>query len=81
MLREAGEIHFSDKRGETPTEAFEDGDIDDRKTAPTVKQLMLLAVIKLADHAESPITRLLRDGLRVSRLHRKGVLVVRIRAR
>jgi inosose dehydratase len=79
ILREAGtrttEIHLRNKRGETPTEAFEDGDIDYRKIAATVKQLKLtpLVVIELAYHADTPITRSLRDDLRVSRLYAEGV--------
>ena len=79
ILREAGtrttEIHLRNKRGETPTEAFEGGDIDYRKIAATVKQLKLtpLVVIELAYHADTPITRSLRDDLRVSRLYAEGV--------
>lgn len=82
ILREAGtrttEIHLRNKRGETPTEAFEDGDIDYRKIAATVKQLKLtpLVVIELAYHADTPITRSLRDDLRVSRLYAEEVFAL-----
>jgi inosose dehydratase len=82
ILREAGarttEIHLRNKRGETPTEAFEDGDIDHREIAATIKQLKLkpLVVIELAYHSDTPITRTLRDDLRVSRIYAERVFAL-----
>lgn len=75
LLREAGprvtEVHLRNKKGETPTEAFEDGDIDHYKIAATLKQLKLqpLIVIELAYHADTPITRPFKEDLRVSRIY------------
>jgi inosose dehydratase len=79
ILREAAsrttEVHLRNKTKETPLEAFEDGDIDHREIAATIKQLNLkpLMVIELAYHADTPITRSLRDDLRVSRVYAERV--------
>jgi sugar phosphate isomerase/epimerase len=79
LLREAAsrvtEVHLRNKRGETPTEAFEDGDIDHHEIAATIDRLKLkpLVVIELAYHADTPITRSLRDDLRVSRVYAERV--------
>ena len=79
MLREAGsrvtEVHLRNKRGETPTESFEDGDIDHHKIAATIAQLKLkpLIVVELAYHADTPITRSFEDNIRVSRLYAEKV--------
>lgn len=79
MLREAGsrvtEVHLRNKKGETPTESFEDGDIDHYKIAATIRQLKLkpLIVVELAYHADTPITRSFEDNIRVSRLYAEKV--------
>jgi len=50
---------------------LEDGDIDHREIAATIDQLKLKRwwSSSLAYHADTPITRSLRDNLRVSRLY------------
>jgi sugar phosphate isomerase/epimerase len=79
MLREAGsrttEVHVRNKIGEVPTESFGDGDIDHHKIAATLKQLKLqpLVVIELAYHLDTPITRLFKDNVRLSRIYAEKV--------
>jgi hypothetical protein len=82
LLREAGsrvsEVHLRNKKGETPTESFGDGDIDHYKIAATIKQLNLqpLVVIELAYHADTPITRSFKEDLRLSRLYAEKVFAL-----
>jgi inosose dehydratase len=82
LLREAGsrvtEVHLRNKKKETPLEAFEDGDIDHREIAATLEQLRLkpLVVIELAYHADTAVTRPLRDDLRVSRIYAEKVFAL-----
>ncbi len=82
ILREAGsrttEIHLRNKKIETPLESLEDGDIDHYKIAATVKSLNLkpLVVIELAYHPDTPITRPLKDDLRMSRLYAERVFAL-----
>jgi sugar phosphate isomerase/epimerase len=82
LLREAGsrvsEVHLRNKRGETPTESFGDGDIDHYKIAETIKQLKLqpLVVIELAYHADTPITHSFEENLRLSRLYAEKVFAI-----
>ena len=72
LLREAGrrvtEVHLRNKIKETPTQAFEEGDIDYAKIAATLKQLKLkpLIVIELAYHSDTPISREFGENLRIS---------------
>lgn len=79
LLREAGsrvtEVHLRNKKKETPLEAFEDGDIDHHEIAATLKRLNLrpLIVIELAYHADTVVTRSLRDDLKVSRIYAERV--------
>ena len=75
LLREAGsrvsEVHLRNKKGETPTESFGDGDIDHYQIAVTMQELKLapLVVVELAYHADTPITRSFADNLRLSRIY------------
>jgi sugar phosphate isomerase/epimerase len=79
LLREAGprvtEIHLRNKKKETPLEALEDGDIDHREIAATVKKLKLkpLVVIELAYHSDTVVTRPLQENLRLSRIYAEKV--------
>jgi hypothetical protein len=79
MLREAGtrvtEVHLRNKKGETPTQSFEDGDIDHYQIAATIRQLKLkpLVVVELAYHADTPITRSFEENIRVSRIYAEKV--------
>ena len=79
LLREAGsrvtEVHLRNKKKETPLEAFEDGDIDHHEIAATLNHLKLrpLVVIELAYHADTVVTRSLRDDLKVSRIYAERV--------
>jgi sugar phosphate isomerase/epimerase len=82
LLQEAGdrvtEVHLRNKKGETPLEAFEDGDIDHREIAATMNKLKLkpLVVIELAYHSDTVVTRSLRDDLRVSRIYAERVFAL-----
>jgi sugar phosphate isomerase/epimerase len=82
ILREAGprttEVHLRNKKGETPGEAFADGDIDHHKIAATMKQLKLqpLIVIELAYHADTAITRPFKESLRLSRIYAEKVFAL-----
>jgi sugar phosphate isomerase/epimerase len=79
LLREAAsrvtEVHLRNKIGETPTQAFEDGDINYYEIAATIRSLHLkpLIVPELAYHSDTPITRDFRDNLRVSRVYCENV--------
>jgi sugar phosphate isomerase/epimerase len=82
LLREAAarttEVHLRNKKKETPLEALEDGDIDHREIAMTLEHLKLkpLVVIELAYHADTVVTRSLRDDLRVSRIYAERVFAL-----
>jgi inosose dehydratase len=82
LLREAGsrvsEVHLRNKKGETPTESFGDGDIDHSRIAATMRELKLapLVVIELAYHADTPITRSFPDNLRLSRIYAEKVFAL-----
>jgi inosose dehydratase len=79
LLREAGsrvtEIHLRNKKKETPLEALEDGDIDHYQIAATLRKLRLapLIVIELAYHADTVVTRPLKEDLRLSRIYAEKV--------
>jgi len=82
ILREAGsrttEVHLRNKKKETPLEALEDGDIDHREIAATLRKLRLkpLIVIELAYHPDTVVTRSLKDDLRLSRIYAGKVFAV-----
>jgi inosose dehydratase len=82
LIKEAAsrvtEIHLRNKTKETPLEALEDGDIDHYAIAATLKKLKLepLVVIELAYHADTVITRSLKDDLRLSRIYAEKVFAL-----
>jgi len=82
LIKEAGsrvtEIHLRNKKKETPLEALEDGDIDHHSIAATLKNLKLepLVVIELAYHADTVITRPLKEDLRLSRIYAEKVFAL-----
>jgi len=75
LLHEEGkrvtEIHLRNKKKETPTQAFEDGDVDYPKIAASLKAMKLkpLIVIELAYHSDTEITRSFGENLKISRVY------------
>jgi inosose dehydratase len=82
LLREAGaritELHLRNKKGVTPLESFEDGDLDYRESAAILKQQKLtpLLVVELAYHPETVVTRPLKDDIRASRIYAEKVFAL-----
>ena len=79
LLREAGsrvtEIHLRNKKGDSPLQAFEAGDIDHVVIAKTLASLKLkpLVVVELAYHDDTVINRSFNENVRVSRIYAEKV--------
>lgn len=79
LLLEAGprvaELHLRNKKKDTPLESFDDGDLDYYETAAILKELRLkpLLAVELAYHADTVVTRSLKDDIRVSRIYAEKV--------
>jgi sugar phosphate isomerase/epimerase len=79
LLREAGsrvsEIHLRNKKGDSPLQAFEAGDIDHEAIARTLARLKIkpLVVVELAYHDDTVITRTFHENVRVSRIYAERI--------
>lgn len=75
MVRETGaritELHLRNKRGLTPLESFDDGDIDYIEVASVLRELKIqpLLMIELAYHSDTVVTRSLKEDMRLSRIY------------